>query len=385
LINSTTSDVAALTVTPDTEPPVLVSAASLDGTSITLCFNEPLDGSDAVLTDNFSYTAMDPGNPDLSVGSASLRADGRSIQLNLEGTAASPIFNLRVAALRDVFGNTMADAVEIAVTNFGLTGLDLGALNPSGTNVACSANTIQVTGGGLDVAGTADQLRFVYRTVPGDFDARVRVASLTGVPDHLESTAKALLLARANGSDANASSFSAFFTPLVPADNSAGCLVRTNAGGPTGALGVTSTPPGLPDGWLRIRRVGDLFTSYRSANGVDWVTIGSITLAYGPSAAVGIGVTSHRNGRLVTGTFNDFQISQIASEPTLINSSFIAGVFSAAFQTQNGFDYSVEYKDDLNAPLWSPLPPVISGDGTLKTFTDPGPANTQRFYRVTIP
>jgi hypothetical protein len=171
----------------------------------------------------------------------------------------------------------------------------------------------------------------------------------------------------------------------VPADNSAGCLVRTNAAGPTGVLGITSTPTGLPNGWLRIRRVGDLFTSYQSANGLDWVPFGSITLAYGASAAVGVGVTSHRNARLVTGTFNDFQITQAAAAPALVNSSFTAGVFSASFQTQNGFNYLVEYKDTLDAASWSPLPPAISGDGTSKTFSDPGPANTQRFYRVTIP
>lgn len=309
--NSVTSDSAVLTVTPDTEPPVLLSAVSLDGTTITLCFNEALDGGFPDLTDNFSYTVTDAGNPTLFVDAATLRPDGKSVELTLSGGTPSPEFSLNVLPMNDVFGNPMPAAVDVTVTNLGLTGVNLGALNPVGTNVACAANTIQITGGGLDVGGTADQLRFVYTTVTGDFDARVRVTSLVGVADHLETTAKALLLARENGADANAGSVSAYVTPVTPGDNSSASLVRAVAAGATAALGTAAAPAGLPNGWLRIRRVGNFFTTFRSADGVTWTPFGNTTLAYGPSMAVGLGVTSHRNGKTVTGTFSDFTISSI--------------------------------------------------------------------------
>jgi hypothetical protein len=44
----------------------------------------------------------------------------------------------------------------------------------------------------------------------------------------------------------------------------------------------------------------------------------------------------------------------------------------------------VQYKDDLNASMWQTLT-TIPGDGTVKSFTDPGPGGTQRFYQVTVP
>jgi hypothetical protein len=57
------------------------------------------------------------------------------------------------------------------------------------------------------------------------------------------------------------------------------------------------------------------------------------------------------------------------------------GTFSAGFQTANGVNYRIEYKDDLNNLTWSLLT-TISGDGTVKTFTDPGPLPPMRYYRI---
>jgi hypothetical protein len=46
--------------------------------------------------------------------------------------------------------------------------------------------------------------------------------------------------------------------------------------------------------------------------------------------------------------------------------------------------YTVQYKDDLNAPSWTTLT-TVTGDGAVQSFTDPGPAQPQRFYNVIIP
>src|SRR5439155_13162836 len=109
-------------------------------------------------------------------------------------------------------------------TNVGLTAVDVGTLSPAGSSYSCSVASFQVTGGGLDVpvSGTAsDFLRFLYTTVSGDFDARVRVTSIVGTPDHLETTAKALLDAR-DGTANNAAHIGVYITPSTPADNAIG-------------------------------------------------------------------------------------------------------------------------------------------------------------------
>jgi hypothetical protein len=68
---------------------------------------------------------------------------------------------------------------------------------------------------------------------------------------------------------------------------------------------------------------------------------------------------------------------------TLTGASYSGGTFSASFQTFVGLNYTVQYKDDFEDPAWTTLT-VIAGDGTLKSFIDPGPLPPTRFYRVSV-
>ena len=53
--------------------------------------------------------------------------------------------------------------------------------------------------------------------------------------------------------------------------------------------------------------------------------------------------------------------------------------FTFVFTTTTNATYIVEHTDSLNAPVWTPLPPV-RGDGIEKTVTQP--LAQRRFYRV---
>ena len=55
--------------------------------------------------------------------------------------------------------------------------------------------------------------------------------------------------------------------------------------------------------------------------------------------------------------------------------------FSASLPTQSGRVYALEYKTSLSDPNWTRLP-LVAGTGAETILTDPSPANTQRFYRV---
>ncbi len=76
-------------------------------------------------------------------------------------------------------------------------------------------------------------------------------------------------------------------------------------------------------------------------------------------------------------------ITVVVVKPQIIASSLSFGgtSFSGSFQTANGVNYAVEYKNDLSAPTWTLLTTIV-GDGTVKTFTDPGPLPPVRFYQV---
>jgi hypothetical protein len=61
---------------------------------------------------------------------------------------------------------------------------------------------------------------------------------------------------------------------------------------------------------------------------------------------------------------------------------FTGSNFRISFQTRGGCAYTVESKDQLQAPTWNTVA-VVTGDGTVMTVTDTtATASTHRFYRV---
>lgn len=387
--NTVNSDVAVLTVLNDTSPPVPISAGSVDGASIEICFNEILDTNvvNNAATENFSYSVDDDA---VGVGlPITISADGKSVKLPLLNPIG-PSFTVRISAVADRFGNAIPDpGVTLVGTNLGLTTVDVGALNPAGTNAFCGGNTLQIYGGGLDVAAASDQLRFAYKAVSGDFDARVRVLSLTGT-NRLEAVAKALLTAR-EGNANNSAAVNVFVTTATPGDNSISSRYRTA----TGAAYTTNTPAysstnspqispgGLPNAWMRIKRVGNQFTTYRGTNGIDWVEMDNASIPLAADLNVGLGTVSHRNTVLAIGTFSDFKIGPVINPPVLTNSISTNGVFSASFGTQAGVGYTVQFRDVVNTGSWNTLT-NLSGDGSTQSFLDPGPVSPtgNRFYKV---
>ncbi len=376
------SDAATITVTPDNAPPVPVAAVSLDGLNVTVYFDEVVEPNASQLPFSYVIAAASGSTPI----SAVLRPDGKTVDLAVD-LPLSPTFSMTISEVADLLGNAIPpEGVTVSGANFGLTAASVGALNPGGGEAGIDAGKFQVSGGGLDFQPTAEQMRLVYKTVDGDFDARIRVHSITST-NRLESVAKAILTARAT-TDGNSPAVNAFVTPALPGDSTYGSTARVTAGGPTVsnhvavAYSLNSRPASFPNSWLRIKREGDNFTSFTSSNGTDWSQLSSISIPMGSPVLVGAGVNSHRNGVFATATFSDFQFASNVNPPTLANSAYTAGSFSAALQTQNGIAYRIQYKEDLNAANWTDLT-TIAGDGTVKSFSDS--AAGHRFYRVITP
>jgi hypothetical protein len=367
------SSVATVIVSADVVAPTALSAATLDGVNIAVCFNEVVDEGSA--EDQFKYFVDGVNRPD----SVTLRPDGRSIILTMSQPVGAT-FTVTAEGIHDRAGNAMESVVVPGVSH-GLTSAAVGALNPVGSVYSCASNILEVTGGGLDLQNTTDQFQFLYRTVNGDFDARVRVSSLVSSnAPAIEATAKAILTARAT-TDANSAAVNVYVTPPYPADDSVLATFRATAGGGTTTNGAAFVPGGPPNGWMRLKRVGDVFTTYRSTDGSTWVQLGNTTVSLGSSALVGVGTLSRRNGRLATATFSDFKITQAAPAPTLLSPSYTGSSFSASFQSQAGVTYEAQYNDNLHTLNWITFDTII-GDGSTKNINDPSPSPAKRFYRL---
>ena len=152
--------------------------------------------------------------------------------------------------------------------------------------------------------------------------------------------------------------------------------------GVTIAWGESFQPAAVPEAWLRVSRAGNLFSGYRSSNGLDWVLLGQTVQNFSSILAVGIAVTAHDNTLLATGTFSNFRIE--AQMPVgLFGLQYSGCSFSGSFQSSSGTSYSVQYKNSLSDPQWSELT-TIPGDGSVKSFTDPSPPEVGRFYRLVL-
>ena len=65
----------------------------------------------------------------------------------------------------------------------------------------------------------------------------------------------------------------------------------------------------------------------------------------------------------------------------LVHPEWTTNGFGVSLPTQSGRVHALEYKQNVQDPLWTALP-LVAGAGHERTLTDPSPAGSQRFYRV---
>lgn len=292
LAYSLTSSNAVLTVVRDTNPPVLLSAGSPDGLTVGLCFSEPVDLGTA--SDSFNYQINDGT---VSVQTAVVRAEGRSVLLTLSPPyLAGNAFTVKVSYVQDLVGNSIPFESTVNGTVAGFAASDLGVPAQPGSTFSCRAGEFDLTASGADIWGAADQGHAALKSIAGDFDVRVRVTDLTPV----NSTAKAGLMAR-EAVDAGSPTLHLLANPPPP--NGRGWIeggLRATAGAGTATWGTPFTSARLPNVWLRLRRVGEVFTGFYSANGADWVILAQSTLRFADLLWVGLAATAHNNSAPAT-------------------------------------------------------------------------------------
>jgi fibronectin type 3 domain-containing protein/regulation of enolase protein 1 (concanavalin A-like superfamily) len=219
------------------------------------------------------------------------------------GLQASTTYVYRVRAENaggaSAYSPTAGATTQPDPTTGSLTGVDVGPTAPAGsTREIVAGRDYDVTAGGADISGTVDQFHFAYKQVTGDFDVKVRVQSLTNT----SSFAKAGIMAR-TGLGAGAANVMALITP---AEQGARLTFRRTDGAITESTGSGSAPAVFPNAWIRLRRLGDTFTYFRSADGVTWTSFKSITLALGQTMYLGLAATSHNTAAATVAQFRGF-------------------------------------------------------------------------------
>jgi endonuclease/exonuclease/phosphatase family metal-dependent hydrolase len=164
---------------------------------------------------------------------------------------------------------------------------DIGAVGAPGN----ATGSFTVAGGGADVWGSADAFRFAYKALTGDGSIVTQILAL----DAVANWTKGGVMMRESLA---ANSRHAFM--LVSPGKGLAFQRRLVTGGDsthtTGGAGVAPT-------WLKLTRTGNVFTGYRSADGVTWTLVDSDTIPMSATIYVGVAVGSHVYGVTANGTF----------------------------------------------------------------------------------
>jgi regulation of enolase protein 1 (concanavalin A-like superfamily) len=182
---------------------------------------------------------------------------------------------------------------------------DIGSVGVAGS--ASYANgTFTVAGAGLGTFSTAsDGFHFVYQPLAGDGTMVARLVSLQG-----SSAAQAGIMVRET---LNAGASHVFLF-----DYSSGIWTteRTSTGASSTyqSLGSATLPY-----WLKLVRSGNVFSTYGSPDGVNWVLLGtSETVSMATSVYVGLGVSNRTTTSLATATFDSVSVSSAGAPAPVI-------------------------------------------------------------------
>lgn len=226
---------------------------------------------------------------------------------------------------------------------------DIGTTTAAGSvTVAGGDYTVTGAGSGLSSSGTTDGFFFTAAPMTGDFDVQCRVASYTGTGG---SQRMGLMAREALTNN------SRYVASLVKVDSKHYLQYRTTAGAsPTQVTGATYTAPN----WVRLKRVGNVFSTYGSANGTTWTQTGTNqTVAMGTTCYVGFAMTTASAASAQTVVFDTANFAPVVNVgPSVDAGAAISGVGP----------YSVDgtVSDDGRAPggalstLWT----TFSGTGS---------------------
>jgi hypothetical protein len=213
---------------------------------------------------------------------------------------------------------------------------DIGAVAAAGTTRFANG-TWTLEGSGADIWDVADEFRFAYRTVGGNFTITARVASI----ENVNRWVKAGLMLR-EGLGESARHVSLFATPTTT--RGLAFQRRLHFGG---FSAHTSGPAVAPPVWLRVSRVGNTISAYyrTSATGL-WTLVARETVPHlVPSLYIGMAVSSHVDGTLATAVFDN-----VAIESHPLDASIDIGAVGVPGQTT--FDGVVYEVRASGADIW---------------------------------
>ncbi len=177
----------------------------------------------------------------------------------------------------------------------------IGTVSTATSTTDSATGTYTVTGAGTDIWNATDNFAFCNRAMTGDGTFIARVSSMTVSSGTINLSSKAGLMIR----ESMAANSKFVDVVMTPSTNGLCMQNRSTTGGSAVQSGQIASA--RLDEWVKLVRVGNVFTGYCSTNGMTWTQIGSpVTVAMNKAVYVGFAVTAHNNNQACTAVFDSF-------------------------------------------------------------------------------
>ena len=311
----------------DLSTPVNVRTSECD----TVAPDAPL-GLDSVSVSSFSFILTWNSSPDnMKTVGYDVFKDGikytttTDTSLTVKEVLPSTAYSMTVKA-KDISGNISNSSEPLVITTHNCSMLndwevaEIGAAKQN----ACESNGVfEIEGAGADIWGKADQFIYTYKPLNGNAVIIAKVESL----ENSNAWAKSGVMIREN-----LTAGAKFADCMVTPSNGVAFQLRASANSDCvghGLLAAITAPY-----WLKLERVGNMFSAYCSADGDIWVPIGtSILVKMATQVYVGLAVTSHVANVTCKTVISNVSIS---SSPDIEKPSTPTGL-SASLVTSSGF------------------------------------------------
>ncbi|MDI6450025.1 discoidin domain-containing protein [Anaerobaca lacustris] len=188
-----------------------------------------------------------------------------------------------------------------------MDGADLTAYAPDTLRVAFSGNpvgfaeadgVITIGGAGADIWGTADQFRYVYKTLAGDGTIVARVDSMTNITNEW---AKAGVMVRQSTAAGSAHSMT-----VITAGGGNGASFQGRVSANIDSVNNDATSAVTSPYYVKVERVGNDISGFISADGEEWLQLGGAReVVMEDPVLIGLAVTSHTSGSPLVAQFSE--------------------------------------------------------------------------------
>ncbi len=214
--------------------------------------------------------------------------------------AAPALLSYRVCSYGSGGDSPTASATVNLPTNGLAAPWSLGNLGTVGVGGSAGlfSGVYTVRGSGV-IGGKADSLFFAYQTLNGDGEIQARLSA----PQNTGSNARLGVMIR-ESLTANARH------TFMGIDGTAAFrwMRRSTSSGNTNSTNSGSGAP--PQVWVRLVRASNTLYGYKSADGVNWTLVNSVTIALGTNIYIGLAVSSGASGTLNTSVFDNVTVVQ---------------------------------------------------------------------------